>query len=226
MWTFSSIAAVESKRAECLQAAPPWEAIRQLVVQRFSRELQTNNVRFGLEQSGENPDWLRAVVQFHVGEMLLDWFFNSLTGYRAQFHRDWCNGLRENEQLVADLRSHLSKQSIASIIGRLLSASFEDRGTTQVAVDRLVLSLDPHLSKTWFCKYILDGGGGLREVPLGVTTPRLEFPNGDYWLAISQDDPDAFLELKGAFLTPTGLYQPKSPEVRAKAIGSTGEAGP
>lgn len=225
MWSFAEIATVEPKRAERLEAAPPWESIRHSVVQRFNEALQSKRVKFGFEQSVENQDWLRAVVQFHIGEALLDWFFNAQTGYRAQFRRNWRDGLRENRRLIADLRSHLSQQSVISLTCRMLSPSFEDLGETTTAIDRLVLSLDPDLSKVWACGDVMDGNGAFRRVPLGLTTPRLVLPNGDYWLAISQDDPDAFLEIKGAFLRQTGLYQPKSPEIRAKAISSTGEPG-
>jgi hypothetical protein len=225
MWSFEAIAAVEPSRADTLQAAPPWESIHQAVVHRFREALKTNGARFGLEQSGENQNWLRAVIQFHIGETLLDWFFNSLTGYRAQFRRNLCDGSEKNQRLVADLRALLPQQSVTPLACRLLSPSFKDLGETTASIERLAHSLDPQLSKVWACVDIMDDNGVLRHVPLGLTIPRLVLPNGGYWLAISQEEPNAFLEVKGAFLRPTGLYQPKSPKARAKAISSTGEPG-
>jgi hypothetical protein len=225
MWSFAAIASAEQARADRLQAAPPWESLRQSVVSRLSGALQAGHASFGLEQSSENRDWLRAVVQFHVGEELLDYFFNAQTGYRAQFRRNWCDGLHENQRLIAELRSELRQHSIGSLTCRLLSPSFKDLGEITTTGDDLMFSLDPNLSKLWSCAAVMDGKGAFRHVSLGLTTPRLLLPDGGYWLAISQDDPDAFLEIKGAFMGPSGLYQPKSPEARAKAISSTGEPG-
>ncbi|MDZ4341429.1 MAG: hypothetical protein U1E51_03215 [Candidatus Binatia bacterium] len=225
MWSFAAIATVEQARADRLQSAPPWESLRQSVASRLSEALQRTHATFGLEQSSENRNWLRAVVQFHVGEELLDWFFNAQSGYRAQFRRDWRDGLNENQRLVAELRSQLTQHSVVSLTCRLLSPSFKDLGEITETVDRLVFSLDPHLSKVWACADVMDGNGAFRHVSLGLTTPWLLLPDGGHWLGISQDDPDAFLEIKGAFMKPSGLYQPKSPEARAKAISSTGEPG-
>jgi hypothetical protein len=225
VWSFDAIAAVEHERAVRLKTAPSRQSIHTSVVRRFGEALQTGGVRFGLEQSSENTLWLRAVVQFNVGDELLDWFFNAQTGYRAQFRLSWQNGLLMNERLVTDLKSLLTQPRIASLPSRLLSPSFNDLGDTAVTGDRFAHSLDPTLSKIWACAQVMDGSGSLKSVPLGLTTPRLVLPDGQRWLAISQDEVDAWLEVKGAFMKPTGLYQPKSPEVRAKAISSTGEPG-
>jgi hypothetical protein len=225
VWSFDAIAAVEHARAVRLQAAPPWQSIHTSVVQRFGEELQTGRVRFGLEQASERPVWLRAFVQFNVGEELLDWFFNAQTGYRARFRLSWQNGLLMNEGLIGDLRSLLAQPPNASLPCRLLSPSFSDVGDTTVTSERFAHSLDPNLSKIWACAKLMDGNGSLKDVALGLTTPPLVLPDGQRWLAISQDELDAWLEVKGAFMKPTGLYQPKSPAVRAKAIGSTGEPG-
>lgn len=225
MWSFDAIAAVEPERAVRLKTAPPWRSIHGSVVRRFGEALQRGRVKFGLEQSSENRQWLRAVAQFEVGDELLDWFFNAQTGYRAQFRHSWHDGLLMNQRLIADLRSLVAQRRVASLACRLLSPSFEDLGETMATSDRLAHSLDPDLSKVWACVDVMDGSGSFRRVPLGLTTPRLLLPDGHSWPAISQDDPDAWLEVKGAFMKPAGLYQPKSPEERAKAISLNGEPG-
>lgn len=188
--------------------------------------MAASQARFALEQSSENNEWLRAVVQFHVGEELLDVFFNSHSGYRAQFHYGWAHGLSENQVLITDLRARLLQQKDSPLDCRLLSSSLEDIGAVVASPAELARSLEPNLSKVWSCRDIMIGDGTFRQTSLGLTTPRLVFPGEAYWLAISQDDRDAFLEVKGAFVTPSGLYQPKEPQARAKFIQTTGEPGP
>lgn len=95
----------------------------------------------------------------------------------------------------------------------------------EVMRETVLLSLDPALSKIWACGLALDGNGSVRHVPLGVTTGRLVLQDGTTWNAISQEDPDALLEVKGAFLTESGPHQPKSPAKRARALEQTGEPG-
>lgn len=225
MWSFEAIADAEPERTTRLQQGPSWERLCHQVVERLSESLLSNTVKFAREQSSEDQSWLRTVVQFWVGEDLLDWFFNSHSGYRAQFRQDWRRGLRENELLLAHLRSALSKLPNKPIACRTLSPSLKDLGEAMAAPIELTSSLEPSLSKIWSCRDIMDGNGEFRQVSLGLTTPKLGMPDGSFWLAISQQDQDAYLEIKGAFSRPQGLYQPKAAELRAKAIQTAGEPG-
>lgn len=225
MWSFAAIATDEPERAARLEAAPQWEQIEKAIISKFGDALRTNTVKIGLEQHSENPNWLRAVLQFNVGEVLLDWFFNAHTGYRAQFFHDWRAGLCLSERLNMNIRDLFSRLASEQITCRLLSACFEDLGTHKITRPWLTASLEPRLSKVWACAKIMDSDGSIRPVALGLTTPKLRLPDGSYWNAISQEDSDAFLEVKGAFITPSGPCQPKPPDIRAQAIQRTGEAG-
>ena len=53
------------------------------MLQLLEAALPAGRVAFGHEQCSENRGWLRAVLQFNIGAELLDWFFNSHSGYRA-----------------------------------------------------------------------------------------------------------------------------------------------
>ena len=67
--------------------------------------------------------------------------------------------------------------------------------------------------------------GGIKHQALGISGPKLILIDGTNWPAISQDEVEALLEIKGAYLGKSGPYQYKSPSTRAKALAATGEPG-
>jgi hypothetical protein len=225
LWSFQAIADNEPNRARRLEQAPSWQSLRSSIAARFSEAISTRTLAIALEQSSEDSDWTRAVLQFHVGEELLDHFFNARTGYRAQYRCGEAEGLKANEQVTAELRAALLSLPQGPLDCYLLSPSFAPVGRTLTTREWLYKSVDPRLSKLWACALVLQEEGPPRFAPLGVTTPPLTLPDGDTWRAITQEECDAHLEVKGAFVRPTGLYQPKPPEVRALALHLTGEPG-
>lgn len=86
---------------------------------------------------------------------------------------------------------------------------FEDLGASEAPCETVLLSLEPALSKIWACGLAMDGNGSIRSLALGVTTGQLVMGDGTTWRAISQEDPDALLEVKGAFLTERGPVSAK-----------------
>jgi hypothetical protein len=225
VWSFKEIECAEPERAARLKNSLPWEGIQGAVIDRFQAELRAQRIVVGVEQCESNRAWLRTILQFNVGSELQDLFFNSTCGYRGQFRRGWHEGDACNRSLVEKLRESYAALSPATVQCRLLSPRFEDLGAMKVMRETVLSSLAPSLSKIWACGLALDGYGSVRQVPLGVTTGRLVLEDGTTWNAISQEDPDALLEVKGAFLTESGPHQPKSPEKRSKALEQTGEPG-
>ena len=90
-------------------------------------------------------------------------------------------------------------------------------------VSQLVASLEPNLSKVWFCTALIQPGGVV-QLPPGLTGPRILLDDGISWAAPYRDDADSWLDVKGAFVSSAGLYQPKDPVLRATKLHRTGEA--
>jgi hypothetical protein len=92
-----------------------------------------------------------------------------------------------------------------------------------MTINKVVRSLEPRLSKIWFCSQHLNDGQVTR-LPFGLTGPRIILDEGVSWAAPYRDDSSAWLEVKGAFVSPGGLYQPKDPVRRAKRLQQSGDA--
>ena len=223
-WTFDEIAAFEPGRAVLLQSAPDPDAIRAAVVSRFEAALEGGQLRIGMEQSSSNQSDIRVVLQFPIGEGLYDQFFNANTGYRAHFRRDWRTGLAYNRSIVIEMRSTLASFLPAEVLVRCLSSTFEDCGALTVPREQICQSLDPDLSKVWFCGLLIKGDGTVVQLPSGATGPRLHVDEQKTWAALARDESGAWLDVKGAFLGHDGPYQPKDPLERAKKLQLTGEA--
>jgi hypothetical protein len=224
LWTFAEIAASESGRAALLESAPASSTIQGSVIARFEAALIGGHVHIGMEQSGSNQEDLRAVLQFPVGETLFDQFFNANAGYRALFRRDWRTGLSYNRDIVAILRSRVASSLAADVLVRHLTPRFEDCGAFTVSREQICRSLDPDLSKVWFCDLLIASDGQVVQLPTGATGPRLRLDEQTTWAALARNDQDAWLSVKGAFVGSEGPYQPKDPADRAKKIQASGEA--
>jgi hypothetical protein len=223
MWDLEEIAADDSMRASILEAAPPSTELARTLIDVFTSALRVNSVRVGREEARSNTSDARFVLQFHVGSKLFDCFFNSRTGYRAVFRGAWESGLVYNHSIVESLRKHVAVLSAPTLTVRRVNGNFEDCGAITVTIREVVRSLDPELSKIWFCSQLLDDGQ-VTQLPLGLTGPRIRVADGVFWAAPYRDDPSAWLEVKGAFASPAGLYQPKDPVRRAKRLQQEGDA--
>lgn len=224
MWTFAEIAALDPARASLLESAPSSEAVRAAVIARFVDALTIGQLRIGMEQSGSNQHDLRTVLQFPIGETLYDQFFNAITGYRAQFRRSWQTGLSYNRNIITMLRDRIALTGPTEISARLLSPKFEDLGVVKVSREQICVSLEPDLSKVWFCGLLIAVGGKIVQLPSGATGPRLQLDEQTTWAALARDGQDAWLDVKGAFVGSDGPYQPKDPIARAKKLAESGEA--
>ena len=223
LWLFDRISSQDPARAACLQSAPPSADIDANCCAALRRAVEGGNVRIGFDQSSRDPRHVRPVVQFPVSQQLFDWFFNSHSGYRAQFRVDWAIGHRHNMLLVELLRMELEDLR-HTMAARLLNASFEDIGPKRTSAREVVSSLDPHLSKVWFCKKLIGLDGVVTDLGVELSGPRLVFDEFESWAAPIAEEGHSWLDLKGAFLGDDGLYQLKDPVVRAQDLQRLGSA--
>jgi hypothetical protein len=221
LWKFDQIADHDPDRARALQVAPPCVEISRQIVAALNAAVLNGSARFGLDES---EGIQRAIIQFHVGQQLYDWFFNAHTGYRAQFRISWERGRLYNAELVGMLRGELARELDAEIEVRRLNSSFEDIGFQRVARRRLLSSLVPDLSKVWFCGKLIGQDGKILDLLPGLSGPRLVFSENEHWAAIYADESHAWLDLKGAFLGESGFFQIKDPIGRAKNLQCKGYA--
>lgn len=224
LWSFDEIAAVEPARAVLLESAPSPEQIAALTVRLFEAALAGGSLRIGWSESRGRPPDARLVMQFHVGETLYDWFFNARTGYRAQFRQGWERGHNYNRDLTGAIRVVLAANLPATITPRHIVGDFVDVGTSEISCEHALQSLDPDLSKLWCCGRLLLGDGRVREMIPSGSGPKLRIGGTTRWPAIVASEPDAWLELNGAFLGPDGPYQIKPAAVRGKSLQVKGEA--
>jgi hypothetical protein len=224
LWSFEEIETNEPARADWLRTAPNSAQLALAVLAKFEESLASNQVRVGMEQSGSNAQDLRVTLQFHVGEELSDQFLNANSGYRAQFRRDWLRGLAYNEQLIVGIRSIIARTAPSEFSGRLLTPKFDDVVGRLTSRDEVLTSLVPELSKVWFCAKLINGKGGVLQLPSGAVGPHLRLDETTRWASISRNDADSWIDIKGAFVGAAGPYQPKSPIERAKKLQEKGEA--
>ena len=208
-WRFDAIACSEPNRALALETAGPPKALLKALVSALDQALDLSDVRMGREHAKDQWDDCRAVVQFYVGAQLFDWFFNARSGYRAHFRRHYSCGLAFNSQIIEALRRCLDARLPDAVPGWELNSDFESCGDGEIPKSFLIDSLTPDLSKVWFCTKQIQQGGKIEYLPMGVLGPRILMSRDDSWAAPCRDDHAAWLDVKGAFVGKTGLYQPK-----------------
>lgn len=224
LWDFDEIAYVEPARAEHLKAAPSPGQIAALAVQKFEVAFARCAVQVGWAEARDRPPDARVVVQFEIGCGLYDWLFNACTGYRAQFRLDPELGWEYNRELIDAFRGVLAARLPKTIKARRLDGDFNDLGTIDISLKQVLQSLDPDLSKLWCCGRLLLGDGQVRDLIPSASGPRLRIDAATTWPAFAMPDPDAWLEVNGAFLGPDGPYQFKSPTLRGQTLSATGMA--
>jgi hypothetical protein len=222
-WRFDEIEVTDPDRALRLEQARPPEALIGVLRFKLSSELKAANVRLGRECRESGNDY-RAVIQFHIGTGLFDWFFNGRTGYRAQYRAASNAGLAFNEQIITTLNCELDAGLSEICLGRALDYDFNDCGEVEIPKTFIVKSLAPHLAKTWWCGKLIEKDGRINALPSGVERePRIGLSDCS-WPTIYRNDDDAWLDIKGAFFAHGGWYQPKDPVERAIKLQTTGEA--
>jgi len=224
LWSLEEIEADEPSRAERLRSAPTADQLAVAVLAALEAAIAGNKVRVGMEQSVSNSQDLRVTIQLHVGEVLSDQFFNSNSGYRAEYRRGWQRGLSYNKNILTKARSIIEGTAPSVFSGRLLTSEFDDLGPRVTTRDEVIDSLVPKFSKVWFCAKLISTTCGVMQLPSGAVGPRLLLNDGTCWASIWRGDEDSWLDIKGAFVGADGPYQPKCPIERAKKLQKSGEA--
>jgi hypothetical protein len=221
-WRFDRIASEDADRASRLEASGSSSALIDTLVCILAEAVTLSTARFGSEEAEACREDCRAVIQFRVTPQVFGWFFNGRSGYRAHFRAHPHCALSFNSNLLESVRLRLDEISSPSIPARLLNTRFEDCGGTVLAKTFVLTSLAPDLAKVWFCTKLIEFDGVVRDLPLGITGPKLLLDGGAEWVAPLREANDTWLEIKGAFLGREGPYQPKNPTDRAHQLHKTG----
>lgn len=128
-----------------------------------------------------------------------------------------------NGQILDAVRDRLARLP-ETIPGGDLDSQFEDRGEVLIPKSFVLTSLVSDLSKVWFCAKRIRTAGGTELLPTGVVGPPVLVDGDVRWAAPYRERESAWLEVKGAFIGESGLYQPKDPIGRARALQATGQA--
>lgn len=224
-WRLDEIAASSPNRAAALKLLDMPGDFAARLVEALCNAQNAGTFRLGWEKAGSEPNDHRAVVQFHVGELLFDGFFNALGGYRAQFRSGWQQGLRFNEWLVNALTTEMEKRLPDEVEARHVDQSWSESTEVLVPKDRYLASLqEAYFTKVWFCGRRLELDRSMTNLQPFLTDGKIKLDGEIKWASLSQDEPGAWLDMKGAFLGASGPYQIKSPDVRAQSLQQTGEA--
>jgi hypothetical protein len=221
-WLFDEISITQPTRAAELENAGPPAALVGAIGVSFEKALKCKGIRWGLEESGSTPKDYRAVVQFNVGTSTFDWFFNARSGYRAHFRLRPDSGLEFNQQILQALTTTMNLNLHDVIIGRRLSADFNDEGEVSIQKRFLMTSLAPHISKIWFSTRLIGESGVMQNLSVALTGPKILLNGAESWAAPFPVDDHAWIEMKGAFVGKEGLYPSKDPKVRAQQLHKTG----
>lgn len=217
-WRFERIASEDADRASCLETAGSPSALVAALLGALAEGVESSTARFGTEVVED----CRAVIQFQVAAHVFDWFFNGRTGYRAHFRAHPDCGSLFNSQLLEAVRARLVNIVSLSVPARRLDSDFQDRGATVLTKSFMLSSLVPNLAKIWFCTKLMEFDGVVRDLPLGITGPKLLLDGGVEWVAPFRDSMDTWLEIKGAFLGRKGPYQLKNSTERAHRLHEEG----
>jgi len=225
LWTLDEFNAHDSERALHLRHAPSWPEMVGAVRGALRAAIDAKNARFGVDESSRDSLDLRGVIQFPLGAPLFDWLFNSTTGYRAQFRIGRANGLAMNAQLIGEVAAELGRFATTDVVIHKYTSEFTYKESTPGKVSRVAATLDPRLSKVWVCEKLIGNEGQIENLFVSRTGPKLLMPDTDPWSSLYPEVADGWLDVKGAFVPPTGQpYQLKSPEERAAKLEKRGSA--
>jgi hypothetical protein len=119
--------------------------------------------------------------------------------------------LKSNGEIIDALRRELEAKLPTIVNGRQLGCRFEDCGPARIARDFLLTSFVPTLSKIWFCARLIERAGGIRDSPSGVVGDRILLGGGESWAVPCREQGEAWLDVKGAFLSTTTKVMPHGP---------------
>jgi hypothetical protein len=168
----------------------------------------------------------RATIQVPVSSPLFDQFFNSSKGYRAMFRLGRRVGSAANAVLIDMVISFLSgtlPESIDVLVVKKAGNALHLAGRQNILRSVFLRSLDPSLAKVWYASQEISADN-IRWLSSGVSDTKIDVGLEYAWKRIHQDPGDCVIEVKGAFVGSSGLFQVKDPELRAAGLSTTGAA--
>lgn len=166
----------------------------------------------------------RSVLQFRVDAELFDLIFNAPLGYRGMYRLGPWIGASVNGLIVAELKAAAAARIPRVLKAHILRSGPSLAGRKDIDSTTYLRSLDPSLSKVWYCTAAICFDGHLRLLPSGVSEQRLEVGRSYPWAVLTQSPADCIIEVKGGFVGSHGLFQVKDPEYRAHTLSVRGEA--
>jgi hypothetical protein len=216
-WRFRGI---EPHRSVALERVGPPSALIDALVQALRATLVSDNANVGWEQKEHRPGDCRVVIQFPVEQVLLDWFSNGWSGYRAHYRADPRCGLQFNAEIITAMASLLASHLGESVPGHLLDWHFNVVEARRIRRSDILRSLAPDLAKIWLSGQLI---GSSNPLPTGMGSRSLDIEGlSQRWYDFYRDAGDAWLELKGAYIGAAGPYQWKNPKRRAICLHRTG----
>jgi hypothetical protein len=224
-WDFSKIAQIDTALAQELQSCPDSQEIASAVISKFQQAFESNQLQIGWERSSLDCSHHRVVVQFQVGATIYNQFFNGLSGYRGQFYFSETNGLRFNAVLISKIRNYLLRHMTSVVVPFEIGAKFISViGKVVVSKEQIFSSLNPTMAKAWRADCLITNSAKLEPVELVGIGPKIGLPGNQEWDSLIRSEDDSWLEIKGAFLSNSLLYQIKTPWERAATLHARGTA--
>ena len=233
-WGLREIEQESQGRASRLAEAGSPEALIDALDNALSEAL-LRDLRIGFDGIDNNLASPRITIQFPVSSCLYDWFFNSRTGYRAQYWISADTGHKFNVSILSRLRATIERQLRSSNVdGREIwvvqhndHRKDVDKGPRTESKSTVLQSLSPGLAKIWICERLIQNNGEPpRQMPFGSMDPKLQIARwrGSGLFAPFPEEGSAWLDVKGGYVSANGqVSQPnKSPEFRSQSINTTG----
>lgn len=218
-WSFENFLAPEDiGRVEQLAGSRDPDSLTTALRNALASATVPASLSLGWEFRAADRAQHRAVVQFRIDPTLFDIFFNARSGYRAHFRAHPQLGHDLNASIIRVLRDVLATKLPAKIDLPEVDVGLTPHCNLLVSRDEFLMTLDPALAKLWFSATPI---GDAQERAIAASGPKIRVGAGEFASLYMED---AWLDLKGAFLTETGLYQPKNPADRAEKLHQTGEA--
>lgn len=200
------------------------DRITALVVALREAFSSATEVRLMWELLRDDESIARAALQFSVVPGLFDSVFNSVGGYRGMYRLGPWIGSSVNALICREICAALAKQLPSKFPAWVMKWGPVLNGKVEVEKAAFIGSLDPALSKLWYATTAISTNGQLRGLPYGITAETIDAGRSHPWKVLAQGTGEAYFEVKGAFAGPHGLFQQKSPEVRALGLSQSGQA--
>ena len=223
-WSFDELAKADLLRSKRLEGAPVFEKIIAQLQDALSEALTHEHYRCGTDSFQGHR---RAILQFRVSQELYDSFYNSRSGYRAQFWISPSRGQAANLECL-EAMSHVIRtvfperfdaRDIQTTDEPYVGRQDIDVGSREISLSFLTEFLAHPAAKIWICERRITGHEGLLQAIPFFVGKRLSVTRWKTAIASYPSPEWTWLDLKGGFV---GGPQPKDSSVRARAIYSRG----